>query len=153
MKTDRVRLASPASPTATRSGRYRTGAACYRPAVADRYHSPAVTDHCHLPGVTDGYHRAAVMDGCRRPAVMDAARIHRRFPACPVAKDRADLGAYSAAEVARAAAAETAEGEAGASDAVVEREDAAAAADGAATHCAVRTRVARHSSAPNNPPR
>ena len=38
-----------------------------------------------------------------------------------------------------------------ASDAAAESEDAAAAADGETRHCAERTRVAQHSSDPNNP--
>jgi len=94
---------------------------------------------------------------------MGAATIHRRFPACPVARahragSAADSGAYSAAEVATAAAATGGAEEMAASDAeawdpdqAVDREDAAAAADDETRHCAERTRVAQRSSDPNNP--
>jgi hypothetical protein len=126
---------------AIRSVRYRAEAACYRSVAG-----------CHHPE-----------DGYRRRAVLGAAKIHRHFPARPVARESAGSAAYSAAggawaAMARGAAAAWAAVMAGAaatgvSDAAVEREDAAAAADDAAICCVGRTRAAQHSSVPNNPRR
>ena len=113
----------------------------------------AASCHHRLP-VADGYHHSAGV-----PPAVGGYYHHRRYPACPAARGRAGWaaasGAYSAAVGARAAVVADAAQAAGASDPdpAVDREDAAAVADGETRHCAERTRVAQHSSGPNSPRR
>jgi hypothetical protein len=128
----------------------------------DRYHHRGVTDDFHFPrpGVRDDFHRhrLGVRDDYRRPGAMDAV-THHRFRGRPVGRARpADLGAYSAAAAAKAAAAT--DGVAASDPGVwvpapvgpaVDPADAVAAADDETRHCVARTRAAQHSSDPNNP--
>ena len=97
------------------------------------------------------------MDGCCHHRRRAGDETVHRSPACPVARDHR-VGSATDWDAAAAAATATdvaepdgAAGPGASADQTVDREDAAAVADGETRHCVGRTRGAQHSSDPNNP--